>query len=104
MRLRLCLGVQVSWSSLLGEQFFQALPVETHDHFAVHHDGRRDLAAIRSDQLKYSFLVCAHIALFERNASLREVGLRRIAGRSAGLREEENFLRLTHSILFPSLS
>ena len=98
MWLRLCLCAQVSGSSLLGEQLFQALPVETHNYFVIHNNSRSDLAAIGAHQLKYRLLVRAHIALFEWNTSLREVGLSRVAWRSAGLSEEDDFFRFRHSI------
>ena len=85
------------WSSLLGEQFLQAWPVETNNYFAIYNDGRRDLAAICAHEFKYRLLIRAHVALLEWNASLREVGFRRIAGWSAGLSEEDDFFCFRHS-------
>jgi hypothetical protein len=77
----------------------KALLVESDDHLIINHYCGSDLAAILAHQLKNRALISANVALLEWNASLREVGSRRVAGWSAGLREEDDFLRLKHFVI-----
>ena len=55
-------------------------------------NGGSGTAVIGPDQFKHGLLVGAYIFDFELDPSLREVGLSRMAGRSAGLAVDHNFL------------
>src|SRR6267154_5585893 len=75
---------------LLGQQFFQPLRIEAdHDLFA-NNDGRGGTALVGSQQLTHCAGIRTHVAQYERNASLREEGLRPVARRSTGLTVEQD--------------
>lgn len=67
-----------------------ALWVKPDDHVVANNDGWSGAAVIGLDQLTDGTEIVAHITLFERNASRREVSSRRGARRSTGLTEQKN--------------
>jgi len=69
------------------EQFVDALWVKADDHLVADHHRRSHAAMVRLHQLADDGEIAAHVALFECNASRREVGPRRRARRSAWLVE-----------------
>ena len=73
---------------LTGEEFVKSLGIETDHHLIAHHQGRCGVAVILVHQFVDRLRVAADVALLEFNPSLREVGFRRPAGRSAGLGED----------------
>jgi len=76
---------------LVGKHTVQLLRVET-DHNGVTDNNRGcGAAVVFADQLKNRLLVHADVLYFEMNSSRREEGLCRIARRSAGLTEYNNF-------------
>ena len=80
----------VSGIVLLGDQFFQPFRVEAdHDLFA-HNDGRRGMALVSPYHFTHCAWVTTYVAQLVRNASLREEGLRPVAGRSTGLTVQQD--------------
>ena len=66
------------------------LGIEAHHHFIAHHQGGGDAAAVLVHQLVDRLRVARDVALLECDPSLREVGFRRSARRSAGLGEDQD--------------
>ena len=82
---------------LTGEEFVKSLGIEADHHLIVHHQRRGSAAVIFVHQFVDRLRVAGDVALLELDPSLREVGFRRTAGRSAGLSEDLDSLRC-HSI------
>jgi hypothetical protein len=70
---------------LLGQHFFQPLRIEADHDLLANHNGRGGVALVGSYQLTNRTGITTHVAQFKYNASLREEGLRPVAGRSTGL-------------------
>jgi hypothetical protein len=73
---------------LTGEEFVKSLGIEADHHLIAHHQGGCSAAAILVHQFLHRLRVAGDVALFELDPSLREVGFRRPARRSAGLGED----------------
>lgn len=72
----------LAWSL---EELVKTFAIEADDHRFADDDGRRAAAVVRAHQLAHRFRVAADVTVAVLNASLREVGLQRVARRSAGL-------------------
>jgi hypothetical protein len=75
------------------EQFVDAFRVKPDDYLVADHHRRGKAAVERLNQFADGSEIAAHVALFEFNASRREVGPGRGAWRSARLAEEKNALQ-----------
>ena len=74
------------------KHFVQFGGIKTDHDLIADDNGGGGTAVIGPDQFKYRLLVAAHVFDFELDPSLREVGLSRMAGRSAGLAVNHNLL------------
>ena len=77
---------------LTGEEFVKSLGIEADHHLIAHHQGGGGAALVFVHQLVDRRGVAGDVALLELDPSLREVGFRRAAGRSAGLGEDLDLL------------
>ena len=75
---------------LTGEEFVKSLGIEADHHLIAHHQGGGGAALVLVHKFVDRPRVAADVALLELDPSLREVGFRRIARRSAGLGEDQD--------------
>ena len=69
------------------DQLVQPLRIEPHHYVLADHQRRCGPAVISADKLKNILLIRRHVALFEFDTSILEVGLSSPARRSTRLRE-----------------
>ena len=74
------------------KHFVQFGGIKTDHDLIADDDGGGGTAVIGPNQFEHCLLVGAYVLDFEFDPSLREVGLSRMAGRSAGLAVDHNFL------------
>ena len=76
---------------LCRKKLVEPLRIEADHHFLADHQRWRGPAVIGADQLKDELLVGRDVTFFVVDTSILEVGLNRAAGRSARLREDDDF-------------
>src|ERR1041384_7123825 len=77
----------------LGKELVETIRVETDHDFLPDHQSGSGAAVVGAYKLKNEFLVGGDITLFEFDTSILEVSLDRPAGRSTGLRENDDVTR-----------
>lgn len=75
---------------MLIEQLVKPFGVETDHNFFPNDYRGSGTAAIGANKFEHGGLITADVAFFVEDASRREVGLYKLAGRSTGLREEQD--------------
>ncbi len=77
--------------ALFGKELVETFGVKSNHHLIPDHKSRCRTASVLVNQVLHRTLITADVAVLVNDTSLREIALEGLAGRSAGLREDDDF-------------
>ncbi len=77
--------------ALFGKELVETFGVKSNHHLIPDHKSWCRTASVLVNQVLHRTLITADVAVLVNDTSLREIALEGLAGRSAGLREDDDF-------------